>query len=60
MMSASSTSTGSMSVPAIKRGATIDEIVREIEATRIPERSGRAMDHESEDAFERLRTAGYL
>ena len=25
-----------------------------------PERSGRAMDHESEDAFERLRTAGYL
>ena len=29
-------------------------------ATRIPERSGRAMDHESEDAFERLRKAGYL
>ena len=25
-----------------------------------PEHSGRAMDHESEDAFERLRTAGYL
>ena len=25
-----------------------------------PERAGRAMDHESEDAFERLRTSGYL
>ena len=30
------------------------------ETTRGPERSGRAMDHESEDAFERLRTAGYM
>ena len=29
-------------------------------ATKIPERAGRAMDHESEDAFERLRKAGYL
>ena len=28
--------------------------------TRVPERSGRAMDHESEDAFERLRAAGYM
>ena len=27
---------------------------------RVPERSGRAMDHESEDAFERLRAAGYM
>ena len=26
----------------------------------IPERAGRAMDHESEDAFERLRAAGYM
>ena len=25
-----------------------------------PERAGRAMDHESEDAFERLRSAGYM
>ena len=46
--------------PVASTAATIDEIVRDIEATRIPERSGRAMDHESEDAFERLRTAGYL
>ena len=39
---------------------TIDEIIAELAATRIPERAGRAMDHESEDAFERLRKAGYL
>jgi sulfate adenylyltransferase subunit 2 len=28
--------------------------------TKTPERSGRAMDHEAEDAFERLRVSGYL
>ena len=41
-------------------GLSADEIIAELAATRIPERSGRAMDHESEDAFERLRKAGYL
>jgi sulfate adenylyltransferase subunit 2 len=46
--------------PSASNAATIDEIVTELEKTKIPERSGRAMDHESEDAFERLRTAGYL
>ena len=40
--------------------ATLDEIIAELETTRVPERSGRAMDHESEDAFERLRAAGYM
>jgi sulfate adenylyltransferase subunit 2 len=39
---------------------SLDEIIAEVEATRTPERAGRAMDHESEDTFERLRTAGYL
>ena len=43
-----------------RRPRTIDEIIAELDATRTPERSGRAMDHESEDAFERLRVAGYL
>jgi len=46
--------------PVESNASTIDEIIAELEATRIPERSGRAMDHESEDAFERLRKAGYL
>ena len=33
---------------------------RELEETRTPERAGRAMDRETEDAFERLRAAGYM
>ena len=46
--------------PVASDASSIDEIITELEATRTPERAGRAMDHESEDAFERLRTAGYL
>jgi sulfate adenylyltransferase subunit 2 len=46
--------------PIESNASSIDEIIAELDATKIPERSGRAMDHESEDAFERLRTAGYL
>jgi sulfate adenylyltransferase subunit 2 len=46
--------------PVVSQAATIDEIIAELETTKIAERSGRAMDHESEEAFERLRTAGYL
>ena len=46
--------------PVDSNAASLDEIIAELEMTRIPERSGRAMDHEAEDAFERLRTAGYL
>ena len=38
----------------------IEEIIEELETTKVPERAGRAMDHESEDAFERLRADGYL
>jgi sulfate adenylyltransferase subunit 2 len=34
--------------------------VSELETIRTPERAGRAMDHDSEDAFERLRVAGYM
>ncbi|HSD34655.1 MAG TPA: sulfate adenylyltransferase, partial [Alphaproteobacteria bacterium] len=40
--------------------ATLDEIIAELKATRTPERAGRAMDHETEDAFERLRADGYM
>jgi sulfate adenylyltransferase subunit 2 len=46
--------------PVASDAATIDEIIRELEATKVSERSGRAMDHETEDAFERLRASGYL
>jgi sulfate adenylyltransferase subunit 2 len=46
--------------PVTSQAATIDDILAELETTNIPERAGRAMDHETEDAFERLRRTGYL
>lgn len=46
--------------PVASKAATIEEIIEELRTTKIAERSGRAMDHEAEDAFERLRAGGYL
>lgn len=46
--------------PVPSEAKTIDEIIEELEQTKIPERAGRAMDHEAEDSFERLRAAGYM
>jgi sulfate adenylyltransferase subunit 2 len=39
---------------------TVPEILAELRAARTGERAGRAQDQESEDAFERLRAAGYM
>ncbi len=49
-----------ITVPIESNAATIDEIIAELAATTAPERAGRLMDHESEDAFERLRAGGYM
>src|SRR5215470_11306906 len=46
--------------PITSDAANVEEIIAELERTRVPERAGRAMDHEAEDSFERLRTEGYL
>ncbi len=46
--------------PIDSDAATIDDIIRELETTQNPERAGRAMDHESEESFEILRTRGYM
>src|ERR1700730_17868965 len=46
--------------PVPSQARSIDEIIADLDTTRTPERAGRAMDHEAEDAFERLRVAGYL
>ncbi len=46
--------------PIQSTAATLEEIILELETTTAPERAGRAMDHDSEDAFERLRSAGYM
>ncbi len=49
-----------ITTPIDSDAATIDEIIEELRATRAPERAGRTMDHEAEDAFERLRVGGYM
>jgi sulfate adenylyltransferase subunit 2 len=46
--------------PVASDASSIDEIIAELETTKVSERSGRKMDHESEDAFERLRADGYM
>jgi sulfate adenylyltransferase subunit 2 len=49
-----------ITAPVPSTAANVAEIIRELESSREPERAGRAMDHESEDAFERLRSQGYM
>lgn len=46
--------------PVSSDADSIDAIIAELEVTKVPERAGRAMDHETEDAFERLRVDGYM
>jgi sulfate adenylyltransferase subunit 2 len=46
--------------PVESNAATIEDIIAELAETRVSERSGRAQDRESEDAFERLRANGYM
>ena len=46
--------------PIESNAATVDEIIVELENTRVSERAGRAQDKEAEDAFERLRAEGYM
>jgi len=49
-----------ITMPVSSTATSIAEIIAELETSRQPERAGRAMDHESEDAFERLRSQGYM
>ncbi|MBM3506195.1 MAG: sulfate adenylyltransferase subunit 2 [Alphaproteobacteria bacterium] len=46
--------------PVDSKASSIAEIIQELQTTKVAERAGRAMDHEAEDAFERLRADGYL
>ena len=46
--------------PVSSDAENLDQIIEELEKTKISERSGRAMDHEQEDVFEKLRTSGYM
>src|SRR6185436_17987674 len=46
--------------PIASNAANLNEIIAELSQTKTSERAGRAMDHEREDAFERLRAQGYM
>ena len=46
--------------PVDSSAKTLDEIIKELEVSKVSERSGRAMDHEDENVFERLRSKGYM
>ncbi len=46
--------------PVVSDAADIPAILAELRVTTEPERGGRSMDNETEDAFERLRVGGYL
>ena len=46
--------------PVDSPATTVDAIIEELASATTEERAGRAMDHEGEDAFERLRAGGYM
>jgi sulfate adenylyltransferase subunit 2 len=46
--------------PIRSTAASVADIIAELRTTKTPERSGRAQDQESEDAFETLRRDGYM
>ncbi len=46
--------------PINSNASTVSEIIAELEATNIPERSGRAQDKEVAYAMQKLRTEGYM
>lgn len=46
--------------PTTSDAVTVPQIIEELRTTNVPERSMRAQDHESEDAFEQLRASGYM
>ena len=46
--------------PINSNAKTVNEIIEELKVSKVSERSGRAMDHEEENVFERLRSKGYM
>lgn len=47
-------------IPVKSNAKTVNEIVKELEVTKIEERSGRSMDKENEYVMARLRSFGYM
>ena len=46
--------------PVESSASNIEEIIAELEVTKVSERAGRTMDKETEDSFEKLRARGYM
>lgn len=46
--------------PVASTARTVPEVIAELKETKVAERSTRAQDQESEDAFELLRASGYM
>jgi sulfate adenylyltransferase subunit 2 len=46
--------------PIESNASTIDEIITELEATKVGERAGRAQDHYERNAMQKLRAKGFL
>lgn len=51
---------GPCTFPIESTARTVPEIIAELKATKVAERSTRAQDQESEEAFEELRASGYM
>ena len=49
-----------ITLPVSSEANNLDEIISELKITKVSERSGRTMDHEQEDVFEKLRSKGYM
>lgn len=49
-----------ITLPVKSNASNIQEIIEELEQTKVSEREGRVMDKETEDSFEKLRAEGYL
>jgi sulfate adenylyltransferase subunit 2 len=47
-------------VPVKSNAKNVDDIIKDLETTKIEERSGRSMDKENEYVMQRLRSLGYL
>jgi sulfate adenylyltransferase subunit 2 len=46
--------------PIESNASNIDEIIAELEATKVGERAGRAQDHYERNAMQKLRAKGFL
>ncbi len=49
-----------ITLPVDSEAATIDEIIAELDTTKVSERAGRAQDHHERNAMQKLRAKGFM